>query len=300
MADELTDPPEDVAIPAMRQLMTHRQRVTSVLVGLGASAAGVAAVFLTANELGTATLLAAGVYFVLASLLGWFPKLKFGDNEIDPSEVAEARKESSEAKSDSGDAKEGLAEVLERLNKLEATAGRREDASARRPEDETIPGRQEPLPPRPPAARADDGLDPRLAQLAKQYNEVRWTMPSGGERTAIMTGIVTSMIELCQRVGVPDVDGLLTGEDRGRRLLAVAFLNARPDASRIPQLVLASVQEDKPFNEYWALQTLRKTLRGNCGQLVPDLRLKLQARMNALPRGTDRWRLIQAILSDCP
>lgn len=96
------------------------------------------------------------------------------------------------------------------------------------------------------------------------------------------------------------MDQLLRDQDRGLRLLGVAYLNARPDPSHIPQLVAASVTEDKPFNEYWALQTLRKNLMANCNQLTPTLRLALQERMNALPRGVDRWRLIRAIFSDCP
>jgi hypothetical protein len=125
-------------------------------------------------------------------------------------------------------------------------------------------------------------------------------MPSGSERTARMTTIVTRMVELCRRLEISDVDQLLSGEDRGLRLLGVAYLNARPDPSRIPQLVAASVTEDKPFNEYWALQTLRKNLQGNCHMLTPSLRLNLQDRMIALRRGIDRWRLIQAILNDCP
>src|SRR6478735_9862110 len=131
--------PEEVATLPPRPRLTRQQRAASVILGLAASAAGVGAVFLTSNELGSATLLAAGVYFVLASLLGRFPKLKFGDNEIDPSEVAEARKESNEAKSDSGEAKEGVGETLERLAKLEAKVSSFTDAQDTHPHD--APGR---------------------------------------------------------------------------------------------------------------------------------------------------------------
>jgi hypothetical protein len=244
--------------------------------------------------------MAAGVYFVLAFFLGRFPKLKFGDNEIDPSEVAEARKESNEAKADSGDAKEGLGEALERLTRLEASVGALVDAGGRLPGGEAAADREETTAAPDGAVGATTLVDPRLTDLARQYNETRWTMPSGSKRTARMTEIVTSMIQLCQEVVVPDVDGLLRGEDRGLRLLGIAYLNARPDPSRIPLLAMTSVTEDKPFNEYWALQTLRKTLRDNCHELTPDVRLMLQERMNALPNGIDRWRLIRAILSDCP
>ena len=74
-------PPEEVATLPPPGLLTRWQRGASIVLGLGAGGAGVAAVFLTSNELGSATLMAAGVYFILAFLLGRFPKLKFGDKE---------------------------------------------------------------------------------------------------------------------------------------------------------------------------------------------------------------------------
>lgn len=290
----------DLASTPPQAPQTRRQRSASVVVGLAASGAGVAAVFLTSNEIGSATLLAAGVYFVVASFLGRFPRLKFGDNEIDPGEVEKARQESNEAKSDSGEAKEGLGEAMERLAKLEARVNNIMKAEVPVPGVQAPPGSEQLAPPEKSVHSDTIEVDHRLALLAQEYNEVRWTMPSGRERTVRMTRIMTSMIDRCREIPVADVDELLSGEDRGLRLLGVAFLNARSDPSRVPQLVAASVTEDKPFNEYWALQTLRKTLQGNCNELTPVLRLRLQERMNALPRGVDRWKLIQAILSDCP
>ena len=271
------------------------------LIGLVIAGTGIYAVLETENELGSATLMVAGVYFGVASFLGRFPKLKFGDSEIDPNEVAAATQKSAKAQDESEEAKEGLKKLLERLERLEANAKGRAEDPVPEPVHELTPPTSVPEdPPTAPATQTARALDARLMRLAEEYNEVRFTMSSGNDRTVRMTGIVNQMIEVCADVEVADVEALLTSEDRGLRLVGVAFLNARPDPEFIDRLTDAAVLEDKPFNEYWALLTLRKSLRGNCPRLNANLRLKLQERMDALPRGVDRWRLIQAILDDCP
>ena len=56
----------------------------AALIGLGA---GGLAVFSTDNEVGSSALLLVGLFFAVTALLGRVPKIKIGDNEIDPSEV---------------------------------------------------------------------------------------------------------------------------------------------------------------------------------------------------------------------
>jgi hypothetical protein len=262
--------------------MERAARVVTGFIALVAGGSGIAAVFLTGNELGSAALLVVGMYFAVAVLLGRFPRLSLAGNEIDPGRLEETRRVSRAARTDSEDVKEGLRDTRARLRALEATTGKPERTLA-------------PLPPPPVGVRPDD----RLLALAREYDEVRWTMPSGDERTQRMTGILDRMVVACREVEVPDVEALLVDDDPGLRLLGVAHLNARPDPTRVAALVKVATA-DKPFTEYWALLTLRRVLQGHCDQLGAGLRLALQTRLRELPPGSDRAVAIQAILDDCP
>jgi hypothetical protein len=262
--------------------MGRTARVVTGLIALVAGGSGIAAVFLTGNELGTAALLVVGMYFAVAAILGRFPRLSLAGNEIDPGQLEETRRASRAARTDSAEAKEGLRDTRARLRALEAASGRRERTLA-------------PAPPPQAGGLADD----RLLALAREYDEVRWTMPGGDERTRRMTGIVDAMIAACRETDVPDVEALLASEGPGLRLLGVAYLNARPDPTRVPSLVRLATG-DEPFTEYWALVTLRKVLRGHCDQLGAGLRLALQTRLAELPAGSGRALEIRAILTDCP
>jgi hypothetical protein len=262
--------------------MDRPVRVVTGLVALAAGGAGAAAVFLTGNELGSAALLVVGMYFGVAALLGRFPKLTLAGSEIDPGEVAQARRVAADAKVDAEEAKEGLQDTRGRLDAVEAAIA---------PEDRTLV--------RPPTPSLGRRTDDRLLALAREYDEARWTLPSGDERTVLMTGIVDRMIAACREIEVPDVEALLGSDDPGLRLVGVAYLNARPDPAGVESLVrLAGA--DRPFDEYWALVTLRKVLRGHCDRLGAGLRQTLQARLHELPPGSDRAREIQGILLDCP
>ncbi|MGV9818745.1 hypothetical protein [Nocardia xishanensis] len=55
-------------------------------IAIVAACTGAVAVFTTENQVGTAALLAIGAYFAITTLIGRFPRLKLGENEIDPSE----------------------------------------------------------------------------------------------------------------------------------------------------------------------------------------------------------------------
>jgi hypothetical protein len=222
------------------------------------------------------------MYFAVAAILGRFPRLSLAGNEIDPGQLEETRRASSAARTDSLEAKEGLRDTRARLRALEAATGKRERTLA-------------PAPPPLAGVLPDD----RLLALAREYDEVRWTMPSGDERTRRMTGILDAMIAACRETRMPDVEALLASDSPGLRLLGVAYLNARPDPARVAALVRVATS-DKDFIEYWALVTLRKVLRGHCDRLGAGLRLALQARLGELPPGAGRALEIRAILTDCP
>jgi hypothetical protein len=59
-------------------------RGACVLVSLGGFVAGVCATFKTDNEVGTSALLLVGVLAGIVAILQRIPKIKMGDNEIDP------------------------------------------------------------------------------------------------------------------------------------------------------------------------------------------------------------------------
>lgn len=251
--------------------LTTANTVLAGALGLAGAGAGSAAVFRTENEVGSATLLAIGVYFLIAALLRRFPKLKFGDTEIDPTARQMARKaiqRSLRAHEDALDAKEGL---------RAATSGTELEL-----EDRGVAPH----------------VDERIAELAVEYNEVRYTMPSGGARTRRMETIVEAMIDRFRVIGAPDVAALVASEDRGLRLAAIAAAYAWPDGAHVPALVGAAVTPDKPFNEYWALKALAKSLDAAPRSLSPQDRQLLEDRLRALPPATDRGRVLRSILGE--
>lgn len=273
--------------------LTRREKAVSGAVGTLAVGAGIVAVFWTGNEVGSATLLAVGVYFVVTAFLGRFPRLIIAGTEVDPRKLEEVEEDADAAKVNSEDVKEGLADARERIAALEAAIAILETALVA---SQSLP----PQSPPPPTEGEALHIDERLARLALDYNEVRWTMPSGDERTMEMTGIVDRMIAVSQETEVPNVEALLTSDDRGLRLAGIAYLNARPDSAPIRPLAKVALEADKPFNEYWGLLTLRKVLRGHCDLLDATLRRQLHERLRALPPGSDRSREIRGIFDDCP
>ena len=67
-----------------------------------------------------------------------------------------------------------------------------------------------------------------------------------------------------------------------------------------PRVAEQALSDRKPFNEYWSLQALRRCVAGRCASLTPDLRRRLDARAEVIGRGTDRARVVDGILRDCP
>lgn len=270
-----------------RVTMTSRERTMGAVIAVVAGLGGAVAVYLTDNEVGSATLLVVGVYFTVATVLGRFPRLKVGDNEIDPQALEEAREESGDAKINSEDAKEGLADARRRLELLEAAVLGDAAATSRRGARLSL-------------AAGEPAAPEELLRLAQRYDDVRWTEPSGPARTGHMTTIVDEMVAVARATPVADVVALLRSGDPGLNLAGIAALHARPDPAALDDLVRLALTPDKPFNEYWALVALRRVLREHCDRLTATMRVALVRRLGALPRGSDRAREIEGILADCP
>lgn len=145
----------------------------------------------------------------------------------------------------------------------------------------------------------EHGLPDDLRDLAERYKTVRWTMPRGTDRTRAMEDLAREIVRLASASTV-DVTPLLGSADLGLRLVAACSLYARPDPAAVPRVAEQALSDRKPFNEYWSLQALRRCLAGRCASLTPDLRRRLDARAEAIGRGTDRGRVIDGILRDCP
>jgi hypothetical protein len=98
----------------------------------------------------------------------------------------------------------------------------------------------------------------------------------------------------------PDITDLLTDKNnRGRRLVAFAYLLARPDPQYLEGLVDSVINiEDKPFGQYWGIQAIGRVIASQSSDATLDLRIltKLRSFLSHLTPGTDRYYELQRIL----
>ncbi|WP_124343564.1 hypothetical protein [Cellulomonas algicola] len=295
-----------------------------------AGVVGAVAVFRTDNGVGAAALLLVAVFLTMTAVDGRFPRLRIGDNEVVSDlrrAVRQTKGTAEQAKHQADDATYNSTEVMEGLaaarDGLEEVRGRL-DALEQRGVGSTG-GRPSPVGPgpghppgdvafdvplglpsddAPPAGTstgraARPGLPDELHDLAERYKTVRWTVPRGPERTRAMEDLAREIVRVASTSTV-DVTPLLGSPDLGLRLVAACALYARPDTAAVARVAEQALSDRKPFNEYWSLQALRRCLAGRCTSLTPDLRRRLDARAEAIGRGTDRARVIDGILRDCP
>lgn len=297
-----------------------------------AGVVGAVAVFRTDNGVGSAALLLVAVFLTMTAVDGRFPRLRIGDNEVVSSlrravrqtkgTAEQAKHQADDATYNSTEVMEGLAAARDGLEDLEARTAALERLAGARPTAGTSPTIDGPpadvpfdLPLTPAtdddAASARQGppasgvgsrehaLPDELRDLAERYKTVRWTMPRGADRTRAMEDLAREIVRVASASDA-DLTPLLGSTDLGLRLVAACGLYAHPDASAVGRLAEQALSDRKPFNEYWSLQALRRCLAGRCAALTPDLRRRLEARAEAIGRGTDRARVIDGILRDCP
>ena len=70
-------------------------------------------------------------------------------------------------------------------------------------------------------------------------------MPSGPQRTHLMTGVVSGMIRLAPLLTNYEMQGELKQKDGGLRLAAYAYLYTRPDRKLLAGLVNSLVDIEK-------------------------------------------------------
>jgi hypothetical protein len=138
--------------------------------------------------------------------------------------------------------------------------------------------------------------DPRIRDLAKRYNTLRWTMPSGRERTRRMTEVAHQLRAALRDASDFDVLAHLEHDDRGVRLAAYAYLRDHPEPGLVEPLVAAAAVEEKPFGQYAALRAVLHQLEAGA-QLGEHDRRVLRSMRDEVGADSDRGQLISAILS---
>lgn len=140
-------------------------------------------------------------------------------------------------------------------------------------------------------------VENKIKKLADDYNHIRATQKSGGQRTTAMTNVVSQMIELARRMPSYNPKRLLSNENRGLRLFGYAFLYERPDSTFLLPLVQSVTSiEDKPFGQYWGLQAVKRVIPNAPLEAQSEAKARLSAFSTRIPAGTDRgYELLQIL-----
>ena len=123
-----------------------------------------------------------------------------------------------------------------------------------------------------------------VRQLAREYERIRATMPSGDSRTRRMEVVVTKMRTLAL-AAYPLLRDLDSSESPGERLAAVAILQVRPNPDYLDWLA-ERVAEEKPFIGYHAAVALLVAAR----TLESSHHAELQAAVQKARKSVG-WRL---------
>lgn len=142
---------------------------------------------------------------------------------------------------------------------------------------------------------ASPTVDSDVRTLAREYEKIRETQRSGDARTAVMTDVARRMMDVARRLESFDIASALRDHSRGMRLFAYAYLYARPDVRFLSDLVESVTAEDKPFGQYWGLQSIGRVM-SNVEHVSPEIMTKLQMLGARLPRGTDREYELKKLL----
>jgi hypothetical protein len=151
----------------------------------------------------------------------------------------------------------------------------------------------------PPAQGAIAGVtrESALADLIAAYDEIRRTRKAGTGRTTAMTDIVSRMLPLAGSGAIDIANGLTA--DGGARLAAYIALFAKPDPAHLDALVRSvSAPEPgdarrfavQPFEQYWGLKAVRKTLESmDPREVSTATRDRLIALRDQIDPSTDRY-----------
>lgn len=142
----------------------------------------------------------------------------------------------------------------------------------------------------------------RVNEVCAYYDRIKKTMPSGTERTRLLTNLSSLLWPLMAMVDVNtlDIEERLKSASGGIRLSAYKFLEFQPDIKYLNLLLSRSAGVlEEPFGQYGALLALRRMittleLQKEQKQLVIS-HLEWVARLDYM--GKDRVYLMEAIIS---
>jgi len=150
---------------------------------------------------------------------------------------------------------------------------------------------------------ADQGEDDSsaadaLERLTADYVRLRESTPSSPSRTSEQERIFAEMLKIVPRIREFDVDAMLTSENAGRRLAAVARLYSNPDPAKLIPLVEMATSEELPFLIYWAFNALSRVVHEKGADQVPiGVVRRLRAHVLQLPVGSDRAGALHTVLA---
>ena len=142
-----------------------------------------------------------------------------------------------------------------------------------------------------PAPEKEGAIAPGtlLADLAKQYEDIRATQDSSPARTSAMTSVVRQMIPLSTRLTDSDLTMLLKAKTGGERLIAYAGLYGSPRPKLLEALTVSvTSSETKPFGQYWGLQAIGKNLPKKASEISESVLRALIGFATKQRPGTDR------------
>jgi hypothetical protein len=143
----------------------------------------------------------------------------------------------------------------------------------------------------------------RIDELAAYYDRIRQTLPSGPDRTRLLTELSSILWTLMPRVNSADLDILerLSNASGGKRLSAYKYLEYRPSTEFLNLLLsrAAGILEE-PFGQFSALLALRRLvfsekLDSSQRALIAN-HLAWSAGLDYM-RNSDRLYLMRSILS---
>jgi hypothetical protein len=138
----------------------------------------------------------------------------------------------------------------------------------------------------------DEAVRARILALAEEYDQIRRTMASGGERTRRMAQVFSRMIADAAAVR-PILPMLQESTSAGQRLAGIAILHMFPSADQLDWLAgRLNPEQEKPFVGYQAaiglLQAIRSLPASECKRMAAAL---TNARQLAELNASDRDRL---------
>lgn len=138
----------------------------------------------------------------------------------------------------------------------------------------------------------------QAAALARRYDAIRASMPSGAARTSAMSAVLREMVAaMAQDASGDDYATHARSETEGLRLAAAAWAVAHPDRAAPAVLIDALYASTHPFVHYWLLTALDQIaeLQGR-GAFSADMVNRLQAFRPHAATGTDRTYLLDRML----